>query len=57
MRFLGAKSKREAVVTALQELNRRRRLAQLVRFSGRFDFDTNATIEEAEKAEEKGTGR
>ena len=51
MRFLNAKSKREAVVTALHEFNRRQRMARLVRFSGTCDFDTNAVIEEAEAGE------
>jgi hypothetical protein len=55
MRFLGAKSKREAVVTALREFNRRHRMAGLVKFSDTCDFDTNAEIEEAEAAEHKGT--
>ena len=54
MRFLNAKSKREAVVTALREFNRRRRMARLVRFSGICDFDDNETLEAAEMKE---TGR
>jgi hypothetical protein len=45
---LNAKSKREAVVTALRELNRRYRMERLIRFSGTCDFDSNASIEEAE---------
>lgn len=57
MRFLGAKSKRAAVVTALREFNRRHRMARLVRFSGTCDFDTNSAIEEAEAAEGKGSDR
>lgn len=51
IRFLNAKSKREAVVTALRELNRRYRMARLIRFSGTGDFDSNASIEEAEMNE------
>ncbi len=51
IRFIGAKSKREAVVTALQEFNRKHRMARLVRFSGTCDFDTNAVIEKAEAGE------
>ena len=51
MRFLNAKSKREAVVTALQEFNRRRRMERLIRFSGTCNFDNNAAIEEAENEE------
>ena len=34
MRFTRAKTKREAVVTALAEFNRRRRMAELVRYAG-----------------------
>ena len=45
MRFLNAKSKREAVVTALRELNRRYRMARLILFSGTGDFVDNATLE------------
>ena len=51
MRFLQAKTKREAVVTALREFNRKRRMAELIRFSGTCDFDSNAAIEEAESEE------
>lgn len=57
MRFLGAKSKRAAVVTALHEFNRRHRMARLVRFSGTCDFDTNSVIEDTEATEPKGAGR
>ena len=57
MRYLGARSKREAVVTALHEFNRRHRMAKLVKFSGTCDFDTNSVIEATEIAEGKGTGR
>lgn len=51
MGFLNAKSKREAVVTALREFNRRRRMARLVRFSGTCDFVDNETLEAAEMKE------
>lgn len=34
MKFTGAKTKREAVLTALVEFNRRRRMAELVKYSG-----------------------
>jgi Arc/MetJ family transcription regulator len=34
MRFTGAKTKREAVVTALRDFNRRRRLAALTKHVG-----------------------
>jgi hypothetical protein len=45
IRFLKARSKREAVVTALREFNHRHRTARLTRFSGTCDFDSNAAIE------------
>ena len=47
MRFTKAKTKREAVVHALEEFNRRRRMAELVRYSGTFSdrFPTNEEIE------------
>ena len=34
MRFTSAKTKREAIVTAIAEFNRRRRMAELVKYSG-----------------------
>jgi len=57
MTFSGATSKREAVVTALREFNRRNRMARLVGFSGTCDFDTNIAIEtrEADEATEART--
>lgn len=36
MRFLKAKTKREAILAALDEFNRKRRLASLVKHSGTF---------------------
>ncbi len=47
MRFTRAKTKREAVVKALEEFNRRRRMAELVKYSGTFSdrFPTNDGIE------------
>jgi Arc/MetJ family transcription regulator len=51
MRFLHAKTKRDAVVTALQELNRRYRMARLARYSGTCTFDSNASIEQMEGGE------
>ncbi len=56
MRFLGARSKREAVVTALRELNRRHRMAELVKLSNTCDFDSNAAIEEREADESRRSG-
>ena len=47
MRFTNAKTKREAVVRILEDFNRRRRMAELVRYSGTFSdgFPTNEQIE------------
>ena len=55
MALSGAKTKREAVLTALREFNRRKRMAKLVGFSGTCDFDTNTAIESLE-TEEAGEG-
>lgn len=56
MRFLNAKSKREAVVTALREFNQRRRMASLIRYSGTCDFVDNATLERTELSEAGSSG-
>jgi Ca2+-binding EF-hand superfamily protein len=47
MRFTKAKTKREAVVRVLEEFNRRRRMAELVKYTGTFSdkFPTNEEIE------------
>jgi hypothetical protein len=47
MRFTKARTKREAVVTILEEFNRRQRMAELVRYSGSFSdgFPGNDDIE------------
>lgn len=47
MRFTRATTKREAVVKVLEEFNRRRRMAELVKYSGTFSdrFPTNDGIE------------
>jgi len=34
MKFTRAKTKREAIVTAIEDFNRRRRMAELVKYSG-----------------------
>lgn len=49
MRFTDAKTKRDAVTRALQEFNRRHRMAAQVKFSGTFSetFPTNDMIEAA----------
>lgn len=48
MQTLGVRTKREAVLIALRELNRRRRMARLVRYSGTMDFPANDELEAAE---------
>jgi Arc/MetJ family transcription regulator len=37
MRYTRAKTKREAIVTAIQDFNRRRRMAELVKHAGTCD--------------------
>jgi len=37
VKFTGAKTKRDAVVTALQDFNRRKRMAELLRHAGTCD--------------------
>ena len=49
MRLLGVKTKRQAVVTALRELNRRHRMAKLVEYSGTCGFKNNAELKAAEE--------
>jgi len=50
MRFTKAKTKREAVVKVLEDFNRRRRMAELVKYSATFSdtFPTNDEIEAVE---------
>ena len=52
MRFTKAKTKREAVVKVLEEFNRRRRMSELVKYSGSFSdrFPTNEEIETVDAA-------
>jgi hypothetical protein len=52
MRFTKARTKREAVVTVLEEFNRRCRMSELVKYSGTFS-DSFPTNEEIEKVEAK----
>jgi hypothetical protein len=56
MRFTKAKTKREAVVRILEEFNRRRRMAELVRYSGTFTdgFPTNEEIEAVDAKRDLG---
>ena len=55
MRFTKAKTKREAVVKVLEEFNRRRRMAELVKYSGTFSdtFPTNEEIEAADAGRDR----
>ena len=55
MRFTKAKTKREAVVTVLEEFNRRRRMAELIKHAGTFsdNFPTNDEIEAADAERER----
>jgi hypothetical protein len=50
MRFTRARTKREAVVTALEDFNRRQRMAELISYSGTFSeqFPTNDQIESSD---------
>ncbi len=54
MRFTKAKTKREAVVKVLEEFNRRRRMAELVKYAGSFSdsFPTNEAIEAVDVSRE-----
>lgn len=56
MRFTKARTKREAVVTILEEFNRRRRMAELVKYSGTFTdtFPTNEEIEAVDARRDLG---
>jgi hypothetical protein len=56
MRFTKAKTKREAVVRILEEFNRRRRMAELVKYSGTFGdaFPTNEQIEAVDTGRDLG---
>ena len=52
MRFTRAKTKREAIVTAIAEFNRRRRMAELVKYSG--SSNSLMTPDELQKLRRKG---
>lgn len=51
MRFTGAKTKREAVVKALEEFNRLQRVKELVAGFGTWDIASNQEIEAGDMAE------
>ncbi len=46
IRLTGAKTKRDAIVTAVQDFNRRKKMAELVKYFGTFEsLMTNDEIE------------
>jgi len=52
VKFTKAKTKKEAIVTAIADFNQRRRMAALIRHSGRFrSLITNEALEALEAAE------
>lgn len=52
MRFTKAKTKRDGVVKALEEFNRRQRMAALVKYTGTFEsLMTNDEIEALDELE------
>ena len=58
MRFTKARTKREAVVKVLEDFNRRRRMAELIKYSGAFSdaFPSNAEIEAIDGRRDRGAG-
>lgn len=52
MRFTRAKTKREAIVAAIQDFNRRRRMAELVKYAG--TCEDMMSIEELQKQRRRG---
>ncbi|MBI2382776.1 MAG: type II toxin-antitoxin system VapB family antitoxin [Gammaproteobacteria bacterium] len=52
MRFARAKTKREAIVTAIEDFNRRKRMAELVKHAG--TCDALLTTEELRQQRRKG---
>ena len=52
MRFTRAKTKRAAVVTAIQDFNRRKRMAELVKHAGACD--ALMSVEELQRQRRKG---
>ena len=50
MRYTRAKTKREAIVTAIEDFNRRKRMAELIKYSATSDtLMSNEEIEALEK--------
>lgn len=57
MRFTGAKTKKEAVIIALDEYNRQQMVKELVASFGTWDIATNDEIEAGDMAEIAEKGR
>jgi Arc/MetJ family transcription regulator len=54
IRYAKAKTKRDAVLTAMLDYNRRQRMAELVKYSGSSDFMmSNAAIEALDEKDHK----
>lgn len=58
MRFTKARTKREAVVKVLEEFNRRRRMAELVKYAGTFSdaYPSNDEIEAVDERRDRRLG-
>ena len=58
MRFTKSKTKREAVVTVLVDFNRRRRMAELVKYAGTFSdaYPSNAELEAVDERRDRRLG-
>jgi len=52
MRFTQAKTKRDAIVTVIQDYNRRRRMAELVKHAGTCEH--LVTVDELQRQRRKG---
>ena len=55
MRYTHAKTKRDAVVRALEDFNRKQRMTQLIKYSGTFGdgFPDNDEIEAVDRKRER----
>lgn len=55
MRYTKARTKREAVVRILEDFNRRRRMAELVKYAGTFSdaFPSNDHIEAVDEPRDR----
>jgi Arc/MetJ family transcription regulator len=55
MRFTGAKTKREAVVRAIEDFNRQQRVKEVVAGFGTLEFASNDEIEAGDMQELRGS--